>query len=75
MDENLVMFAIQKHRGMRFSERYIIFDDMQTRDETYILMTSHQPPEIKSLLSRVELIIRVETEDDDAQPRVATEDR
>ena len=62
MDENLVRFGIQFRNRERWEDRYHTFDSEKERDQAWDMITARQDEETLSMISKVELIIRVEAE-------------
>lgn len=61
MDENLVIPAIQFGNEDGFNYRYRRFETAEKRDQYYQHIVSTMPTENMKSVSRVNLIIRVET--------------
>lgn len=63
VDENVVRFAIQFKNRTRWEDRYLTFDSEAERDEEWNRRTAiTDSEETLSDISKIQLIIRVETE-------------
>lgn len=61
MDENLVVPALQFADQTGFDNRYRRFDTAEKRDDHFKWLATATYPENMKMISRVNLIIRVET--------------
>ncbi len=62
MDENIVVHAIKRKNARIFQDRYTIFESKLARDERFKFVTANLDDRALSEISRVIMIIRVDTE-------------